>query len=143
MKLIVSLILTSTLHYGGAFAPRSMRGNLPSSTVSSFFGKPHTIGSTELRVGAELDPEDMIPLGQDCSITPEGFGFSSSVERILKQAGRKSFYRAKASDFVADVMEGITTGESDVALVFDDETGKLVGIFTESDYIKVRILQGQ
>lgn len=89
-------------------------------------------------MGAEITPEDLIPLGQDCVITPEGFGFSSSIERILKSAGRQNgYYRAKASETVIDVMEGITSGQLDVALVFDDATDKLVGIFTESDYIKV------
>lgn len=71
-------------------------------------------------------------------ITPEGFGFSSSAERILKVAGRSSgFYRAKASDIVTDVMDGITDGELDVALVFEDDSDELLGIFTETDYIKV------
>jgi len=75
---------------------------------------------------------------QECNITPEGFGFSSSIDRILKSAGRNGgFYRARASDIVTDVMEGITNGKADVALVYDDETDKLVGIFTETDYIKV------
>ena len=75
---------------------------------------------------------------QECNITPEGFGFSSSIDRILTSAGRNGgFYRARSSDIVTDVMEGITNGKADVALVFDDETEKLVGIFTETDYIKV------
>ena len=101
-------------------------------------GQARVIGKTKLDVGIEIDPEDLIPLGQDNIITPEGFGFSSSVERILKNAQRQNgFYRAKASESVTDVMEGITGGQFDVALVFDDDSEKLVGIFTETDYIKV------
>jgi hypothetical protein len=35
-------------------------------------------------------------------------------------------------------MEAITKGVQDSALVFDEDTQKLLGIFTESDYIRVR-----
>jgi Na+/H+ antiporter NhaD/arsenite permease-like protein/CBS domain-containing protein len=84
-----------------------------------------------------MDPEEMIPLGQECIITPEGFGFGSSTSRILSVANRnKGYYRATASEIVTDVMEGITTGQVDVALVFDDSSNKLLGIFTETDYVK-------
>jgi len=39
---------------------------------------------------------------------------------------------------VTDVMDEITNGEADVALVFEEgENGKLEGIFTETDYILV------
>jgi CBS domain-containing protein len=56
----------------------------------------------------------------------------------MKVANRQNgFYKAMASDIVTDVMEGITEGQVDVALVFDDSSSKLLGIFTETDYIKV------
>lgn len=88
---------------------------------------------TSLNVGA--NPEEVFPLER--SITPEGYGFSSSIDRVLKEAGRNNgYYKASGSDLVTDVMDGITSGDVDVALVFDDES-KLLGIFTESDYIKV------
>ena len=71
-------------------------------------------------------------------LTPEGTGFSSPISRIVKLSRRgDGCFRASASDRVVDVMDGITSGKEDVALVFDDEK-KLLGIFTESDYIKVR-----
>jgi hypothetical protein len=90
---------------------------------------------TSLNVGANLDPEGVFPLER--SITPEGYGFSSSIQRVLKESGRDGgFYKASSSDLVTDVMDGITGGSVDVALVFDDSS-KLLGIFTESDYIKV------
>ena len=94
---------------------------------------------------------------QSGSITPEGFGFSSPISRILSESGKSSgggYYKASESDIVTDVMEGITKGRggaatvledaaaggvvADVALVFDDNDDKKVkGIFTETDYIKV------
>ena len=119
--------------------PRTIGRQAP-STVSSFIGHARVSSKTMLNVGIEIEPEDLIPLGQDNIITPEGFGFSSSVERILKNAQRqKGFYRARASESVTDVMEGITSGQLDVALVFEDDSDKLVGIFTETDYIKVSL----
>jgi hypothetical protein len=82
--------------------------------------------------------EDFIPLSEECLLTPDGYGFSSSAERILTNSKRgEGYYLAKASDRIIDVMEGITNGDQDVALVFDEENS-LLGIFTESDYIKVR-----
>ena len=99
----------------------------------------HSSSTTRLHIGAELGPEDFIPLGEECIITPEGFGFSSTTERILEVSNRNNgYYRAKATDLVTDVMDGITDGQADAALVFDDSTDKLVGLFTETDYVKVR-----
>jgi hypothetical protein len=96
------------------------------------------LASTELGVGAELDPDDVLPLAKTSMITPEGYGFSSPASRILEAAGRNGgYYKAKASDTVTDVMDGITDGKVDAALVFDDNE-RLLGIFTETDYIKVR-----
>ena len=40
---------------------------------------------------------------------------------------------------VIDVMDEIIGDKVDVALVFDDDSDQLLGIFTESDYIEVRI----
>jgi hypothetical protein len=82
---------------------------------------------------SDLDPL----IDEGCRITPEGYGFSSPVERILKNAGRGSgFYRADASESVVDVISVITEGDQDVALVYNGDG--LLGIFTETDYIKVR-----
>jgi hypothetical protein len=88
----------------------------------------------------ELDDEAAYMVGEECIITPEGFGFTTPANRVLKEAKRGvGYYRASASDLVIDVMDGITSGEQDVALVFDDKDAKkLLGLFTETDYIKVR-----
>jgi hypothetical protein len=72
-------------------------------------------------------------------LTPEGTGFSSPISRIVKLAKRgDGCCRSNGSDRVIDVMEAITKGVQDSALVFDEETQKLLGIFTERDYIRVR-----
>jgi hypothetical protein len=78
------------------------------------------------------------------NITPEGTGFTSSTARVLQQAGRSpGYYRALNTDRIIDVIEAITTTDRDVALVFDATTDQVVGLFTESDYIKVgSIAQG-
>jgi hypothetical protein len=77
-------------------------------------------------------------LGPSSLITPDGYGFTCPADRILKEAGRKKGYcRASSSDTVIDVMKAITEGDSiDAALIFD-EADQLLGLFTESDYIKV------
>lgn len=90
-------------------------------------------------VGKEIDPDQMMPIGETNVITPEGFGFSSPVNRILDVASRSGgYYSAKTSNIVTDVMDEITSGSADVALVFEED-GKLAGIFTETDYIEVRL----
>jgi len=85
-----------------------------------------------------MNPDEILPLGQENIITPEGYGFSSPVFRVLNLADRNGgYYSAKASSIVTDVMDEITNGKADVALVFEDgDDGKLQGIFTESDYIE-------
>ena len=90
-------------------------------------------------VGKGINPEEVLPVSQENLITPEGFGFSSSMVRILEQASRgDGYYSASASNIVTDVMEEITNGQADVALVFQDgDNSKLEGIFTERDYIEV------
>mmetsp|Transcript_16185 Transcript_16185/g.44815 ORF Transcript_16185/g.44815 Transcript_16185/m.44815 type:complete len:768 (-) Transcript_16185:702-3005(-) len=97
------------------------------------------IATSKLRmVGKEMNPDEILPLGQENIITPEGYGFSSPVFRVLNLADRNGgYYSAKASSIVTDVMDEITNGKADVALVFEDgDDGKLQGIFTESDYIE-------
>jgi Na+/H+ antiporter NhaD/arsenite permease-like protein/CBS domain-containing protein len=69
-------------------------------------------------------------------LTPEGTGLSSPISRIVKLSKRDNgYYRANGSDPIVDVMDGITRDiKHDVALVYDGN--ELLGIFTESDYIK-------
>lgn len=127
--------LTSQSRHSTTFvsAPRATFDQVQKSSSSS------SSSTTRLHVGTELDPDDFIPLGEECIITPEGFGFSSSTGRILEVSNRnKGYYKATATDIVTDVMDGITNGQVDAALVFDESTNtKLLGLFTETDYIKV------
>jgi len=136
MKLSAVCSLLLSLQNGDAFAPRHSPVGF-SSTGLARVGKSYGSPLIRLNVGIQADPEEW--MAQDSSITPEGFGFSSSIDRVLKSADRSGgYYRASSSDIVTDVMEGITNGKADVALVFDDVSNKLAGIFTETDYIKVR-----
>jgi hypothetical protein len=68
----------------------------------------------------------------------EGFGFSTPMKQILKESKRNlGFVRASASDTVLDVMEAISSGIQDVALVVEDGSEEVLGLFTETDYVKV------
>ena len=102
--------------------------SLQSSTP--FQRKTHPTQETSSRLYSELEGS--------CLLTPEGYGFSSSMERVLAKAKRGSgFYTAMKDARVIDVMGGITEGQLDAALVYDQN--ELLGIFTESDYIKVSL----
>eukprot|EP00579_Thalassiosira_antarctica_P008922 CAMPEP_0201883082 /NCGR_PEP_ID=MMETSP0902-20130614/15134_1 /ASSEMBLY_ACC=CAM_ASM_000551 /TAXON_ID=420261 /ORGANISM="Thalassiosira antarctica, Strain CCMP982" /LENGTH=737 /DNA_ID=CAMNT_0048411793 /DNA_START=12 /DNA_END=2225 /DNA_ORIENTATION=+ len=98
-----------------------------SSRTSAFMSSADT---TDL---AALTPKD-----PSLNITPEGFGFSSPINRILKSREGMGYYKASGSDSVIDVMDGINSGsdKTDVALVFDSED-VLLGIFTDADYIRL------
>lgn len=108
------------------------------SSIQQFSSKtPSSLGQSRFS-GTQLNAVTTDPFPLERSITPEGYGFSSSIGRVLKQADRGGgYYKAASTDIVTDVMDGITGGDVDAALVFD-ETSKLLGIFTESDYIRVR-----
>jgi hypothetical protein len=137
VKLSLALALLPLLCNVDAFSSINSfsNTNLPSP---SLVRQSRYSASTKLYVGADMDPEEMISLGDECIITPEGYGFGSSTSRILSVANRNNgYYRATGSEIVTDVMEGITGGKVDVALVFDDSSNKLLGIFTETDYVKV------
>lgn len=77
-------------------------------------------------------------------LTPEGYGFSSPIDRILESRDGSGYYKAMADDSVIDVMTGINSGDdkSDVALVFGND-GALSGIFTDADYIRLATERSQ
>lgn len=98
------------------------------------------LGSERHTVSALDDAEEVESImNMNNFLTPEGTGFSSPISRIVKLSKRgDGCYRANGSDRVVDVMEAITqNADEDVALVYDEETKKLLGIFTERDYIQV------
>jgi hypothetical protein len=118
-----------------AFSTRS--SFTPSKLNTVVTSTPPSFARPSSRLGAASEYE-FEGLADECNITPEGYGFSSTVERVMKEADRANgYYRATSTESVTDVMDGITSGKVDVALVFEETTNKLLGIFTESDYIKV------
>ncbi len=116
-----------------SFAPSSFLSSPHSSITKNHKSiiEPQSNTSTSLcsSIGAGLSGKVVL--------TPEGYGFSSSAERVLSQAkrGNNGYYKANSNDKVIDVMGGMTNGPEDVALVY--QSGNLQGIFTETDYIEV------
>ena len=119
-----------------AFAPHARFQSQKSSFVApSLHGKNSAV-VRRISGAGDLEAESLMK--ESVVLTPEGTGFSSPISRIVKLAGRgDGCCRSKGTDRVIDVMEAITQGIQDVALVFDEETNKLLGIFTETDYIRV------
>lgn len=123
-------LLTLVVELGHAFAPINL---VPRSPNPSTMGKQHNV----LRL-SETEGTNLI-LNPSSMLTPDGFGFSAPMTRVLQESNRQPGYiKMKASAAVLDVMEAITNSQAkyDVALVFDDVTDNLLGIFTESDYIR-------
>ena len=118
-----------------AFAPTSFVPHSPLRHLPSARSQP-----SSLVVDTKLSANEIIDVDQ-CLLTPEGYGFSSDAERIIKQAKRGEnggYVAVKGDDRVIDVMASITDGDEDVALVYDKT--ELLGIFTESDYINVSFI---
>ena len=129
------------MKFQGAILLASIQG-ISAFAPASFV--PHATGRNQLTyraapsVSSSCTSLNQASIGDQCLLTPEGFGFTSSAERILKEThkGESSGYAAvNGNDSVIDVMQSITSGEDDVALVYDGTD--LLGIFTESDYINV------
>jgi Na+/H+ antiporter NhaD/arsenite permease-like protein/CBS domain-containing protein len=114
--------------------PKRTRGSLD----VSFLTKPQLQRTKLYSAGTATSINSIVD--NMASITPEGYGFSSPMDRVLAESKRQpGYHKAKASDTVIDVMQAITGSRDgyDVALVFDDDNdNKLLGLFTESDYIK-------
>lgn len=129
-RYLIAILLANVNNASGFSVPRSA-GIRSFSQKSSFLSSTRSTSQLSMvSTGSEL----IVGGGDECLFTPEGYGFSSSADRILKQSESNGYYRAAKDDTVADVVEKITTAKPDVALVYDDET--LVGIFTERDFIK-------
>jgi len=125
-----------------AFAPTTFVPHAPARHLSSLrsYSSSSTSTSTSkttTRLHQSTNYED---IGDQCLLTPEGYGFSSTAERIVQQAKRGEnggYVTVKSDARVIDVMAGITNGQEDVALVYDN--AELLGIFTEFDYISVSL----
>jgi len=136
-------LLALVINSSSAFAPSSFVPKTPlssttqtSSIVNKAQYQQYSKQNTQLADYGGPTDYSSLDLAGECLLTPEGYGFSSSAERIIEGANRgenAGYFRAKATDRVIDVMEAITQGENDVALVYDGTD--LAGIFTEADYI--------
>jgi hypothetical protein len=129
MKLLSQATLLATIAQGTiAFAPARF---VPHAPVQ------HQHASFRSSQNSSVKLNDAI-LGDQCLLTPEGYGFSSTAERIIEMSRKgetSGFVAVNANTRVIDVMGQITEGNEDVALVYDGSD--LLGIFTESDYIRV------
>ena len=127
-----ALVFSCLVSQSSSFAPVARH---LSNRKSASFQHPSPRVIRHVSGAEELEAESIMNME---FLTPEGTGLSSPISRIVKLSKRDNgYYRANGSDRVVDVMDGITRDvKHDVALVYDGD--KLVGIFTESDYIKVR-----
>ena len=136
---VMSLLVLLTIGGSIFFDPSSQHSHGAHAflTPNSFKSVPKIpkVSPTSPRFMSAFEPSGI--LGDECIITPEGYGFSSTTKRVIDQVGRNGgYYRANENEQVIDVMEAITKGHDDVALVFDQKEN-LVGLFTEADYIRV------
>ena len=129
MKPVSQAALLATLvHSTSAFAPARFVPHTPVQHQHVSFRSSQS-SSVQLNQSSFSD---------QCLLTPEGYGFSSTAERIIEKSSKgdtTGFVTVKADTRVIDVMTEITEGDEDVALVYDGT--ELLGIFTESDYIDV------
>ena len=139
MQILATAVASALLLTPAAsFTPSSFLSSPYSSTNNRQYQQvvvPSQISSSSAASTTALSSD--LGLAGECLLTPEGYGFSATAERIIAQAkrGNNGFYMATSSSKVIDVMGGITGGTEDVALIY--EGTELLGIFTESDYIDV------
>jgi len=115
----------------------------PASTMEPVVAVVVAMGEEAVAVAPEIVaviPEivEVAPSGK-AGLTPEGTGFSSPTSRIVRKSNRDNngYYKADSEEAVALVIAAITQeSTADVALVYDKED-VLLGIFTETDYIKL------
>ena len=141
MKILVVAISSLLLTPATSFAPSSFLSSQYSSNhnVIGTSSSPLSIERTEMTTATTTSLSSSVGLSGECVLTPEGYGFSSSAERVITQAkrGNNGYYKAQGNQKVIDVMGGITSGAEDVSLVY--EGNELLGIFTETDYLEVSI----
>ena len=139
MKLLSQATLLATIARGTiAFAPARFVPHAPvQHQHASFRSSQNSCVKLNDAILDDQEINDAI-LGDQCLLTPEGYGFSSTAERIIEMSSKgetSGFVAVNANTRVIDVMGQITEGNEDVALVYDGSD--LLGIFTESDYIRV------
>ena len=132
--------LATTTPVVHSFAPSP---SLKTTSLKQYGARTSSFTSSLSSTSSDTLGEDLVALSsnpQSSNLTPEGYGFSSPIGRILKSRGGLGYYKAQATDSVVDVMEGLNTDatKGDVALVYDTND-KLLGIFTDADYIRLAI----
>jgi CBS domain-containing protein len=135
----LSVVSAASLSLTSGFAPSGIVTNRPLSSKNSHHARITPPLSSVASEG-EVTDADIVALSTNptLNLTPEGYGFSSPISRVMQNSGTgtSGYYRAKSSESVVDVMENI--GKTEVALVFSDEDDKeLMGIFTDYDFIRL------
>ena len=145
-KRVFSQLVASaaSLSLTAAFAPSSGFANIAHLSNNNIH---HARISPLLSTAANSDDvidADIVALSTNptLNLTPEGYGFSSPISRVMKESDGSGYYSAKSSESVVDVMGKI--GKNDVALVFDEENDdELMGIFTDFDFIRLSTEQAR
>ena len=136
--IVAAALSSSVVAFTIPQSTRALRSSQFVPTNARLFKTQRNVGSVE-----EFNPEGLVPITKEAMITPEGYGFTAPAQRIVEEANRQGagYYRASSSENVLSVVHKITSNpDYDVALIFDEETDKIVGIFTETDYIKVSVI---
>ena len=129
---LLAVASTDSNNIALGFAPAPSIRTLKNQYGTSYAARRSTFMSSAAGGDATAD------LAAFSKITPEGYGFSSTVGRIFQSRGGLGYYKARGGDSVIDVMDGVhAEGPLDVALVFDDSSDELLGIFTDADYIRL------
>lgn len=111
-----------------AFQPASKTLNLPTSRILETI-KQHQPQPLQ----SSADDNAATFLRQEALITPAGKGFLTPVKQVL---GKASYCKVQDSDPVVSVMDKLSSSSNTAALVFNSDD-KLVGLFTEEDYMRV------
>ena len=144
-KRVVSQLFVSaaSLSLTAAFAPSGLT-NIAHLSSNNHLATRISAPLSSSANSDEVIDADIIALSTNptLNLTPEGYGFSSPISRVMKESGKSGYYRAKSSESVVDVMGKI--GKNEVALVFDEENDEeLMGIFTDFDFIRLSTEQAR
>ena len=145
-RIVSQLVVVSAASFSltAAFAPSGITNIAHLSSNNLHYHTTRITPPLSAASSDEVIDADIIALSTNptLNLTPEGYGFSSPIARVMKESGSTGYYRAKSSESVVDVMEKI--GKNEVALVFDEENDKeLMGIFTDFDFIRLSTEQAR
>jgi len=139
--LLASMLSNSALAFTTPQSTRALRSSQFVPSNDRLFSNTQRYQTSD---SVQYSEECLMP--EETMITPAGFGFTAPAKRIVEESGKEGagYYRASSSEKILSVINEIVSGEDfDAALVFDDETSKIVGLFTEADYIKFSTLRAE